>query len=176
MIRASAIFFVLISMCFMVVQAVAAESVARGDPAPGFELIDQNGDIHTLEDYRDKWVVLYFYPKDDTPGCTTEACEFRDNIFALRELNCQVLAVSLDDAASHKEFAEKYSLPFPLLADTSGTTSDVYGVKSKMFGMDVAKRQTFLIDPDGNIAKHYENVDPETHSKQVIADLTALQQ
>ena len=151
-----------------------AEQVQMGDPAPDFELQDQSGQLHSIEDYRGKWVALYFYPKDDTPGCTTEACEFRDNIFAFKNLNCQILGVSLDDVGSHKEFAEKYSLPFPLLADSSGTTADAYGVKSKYMGMSVAKRQTFLIDPDGNVAKHYENVDPDTHSQQVLADLDAL--
>ena len=154
---------------------VAAEQPKVGDPAPGFELRDQNGEIHSLEDYRDRWVTLYFYPKDDTPGCTTEACEFRDNIFAFKDLNCQILGVSLDDTDSHAEFAEKYSLPFPLLADTEGETSDAYGVKAKMFGMTVAKRQTFLIDPDGNVAMHYEEVDPDTHTEQVIVDLQRLQ-
>ncbi len=153
-----------------------AESVNEGDPAPGFELMDQNGDVHSLEDYRDKWVILYFYPKDDTPGCTTEACEFRDSIFKFRDLGCQVLGVSLDDQASHKEFAEKYSLPFPLLADTEGTTASAYGVKSRMFGMKMAKRQSFLINPEGYVARHYEKVDPDTHSEQVLTDLKALQE
>ena len=151
-----------------------AEQVQMGDPAPDFELKDQSGQLHSIEDYRGKWVALYFYPKDDTPGCTTEACEFRDNIFAFKNLNCQILGVSLDDVESHKEFAEKYSLPFPLLADSSGTTADAYGVKSKYMGMSVAKRQTFLIDPDGNVAKHYEKVDPDSHTQQVLADLQSL--
>ncbi len=154
--------------------SVLAEQVQMGDPAPDFELTDQSGQLHSIEDYRGKWVALYFYPKDDTPGCTTEACEFRDNIFAFKNLNCQILGVSLDDVDSHKEFAEKYRLPFPLLADTTGSTADAYGVKSKYMGMSVAKRQTFLIDPDGNVAKHYEKVDPDTHSQQVLADLEAL--
>ncbi len=154
--------------------AAAAEQVAEGEPAPGFELRDQEGQLHSLEDYRDQWVALYFYPKDDTPGCTTEACEFRDDIFKYKELDCQILGVSLDDEISHKEIAEKYSLPFPLLADTEGTTAVSYGVKAKMFGMTVAKRQTFLIDPDGIIALHYENVDPDTHSKDVLRDLERL--
>jgi peroxiredoxin Q/BCP len=151
-----------------------AGEVKEGDPAPGFELTDQNGQLHSLEDYRDKWVAVYFYPKDDTPGCTTEACEFRDNIFAFKELDCQILGVSLDDEASHKAFADKYSLPFPLLADSDGTTSESYGVKKKMFGMTVADRQTFLIDPNGRVAKHYAKVDPETHSQQILADLREL--
>ena len=145
-----------------------------GSPAPEFELPDQTGQLHSLEDYRNQWVVLYFYPKDDTPGCTTEACEFRDNIFAFRDLNAQILGVSLDDVDSHKEFAEKHSLPFPLLADTEGTTSTAYGVKTRMFGMTVAKRQTFIIGPDGNVAKHYAKVKPAEHSAQVLADLKEL--
>ena len=151
-----------------------AEEIREGDPAPGFELKDQDGQLHSLEDYRDKWVAVYFYPKDDTPGCTTEACEFRDEIFAFKELDCQVLGVSLDDEVSHKAFADKFSLPFPLLADTDGTTSEAYGVKTKMFGMTVAKRQTFLIDPDGHIVKHYAKVDPDTHAQQVLSDLREL--
>ena len=172
------LFLCLTALMATIVAAPAAaggEQPKAGDPAPGFELIDQNGDMHSLEDYRDKWVVLYFYPKDGTPGCTTEACEFRDNIFAFDELGCQILGVSLDDDVSHKKFAEKYSLPFPL-ADTRGSTSDAYGVKARMFGMTVAKRQTFLIDPDGNVARHYEDVDPDDHSKKVLADLRTLQE
>ncbi len=151
-----------------------AEQVQIGEPAPDFELKDQSGQLHSIEDYRGQWVALYFYPKDDTPGCTTEACEFRDNIFAFKNLNCQILGVSLDDEDSHKKFSEKYGLPFPLLADTKGTTADAYGVKAKYMGMSVAKRQTFLIDPQGNIAKHYEKVDPDSHSQELLADLEAL--
>ena len=154
--------------------AIHAASLDVGNPAPEFELPDQVGQLHSLEDYRDQWVVLYFYPKDETPGCTTEACEFRDNIFAFRDLNAQILGVSLDDVESHRKFAENYDLPFPLLADTEGAAADLYGVKTKMMGWTVAKRQTFLIDPDGNIAKHYEKVDPDEHSAEVLADLEAL--
>jgi peroxiredoxin Q/BCP len=118
--------------------------------------------------------VLYFYPKDETPGCTTEACEFRDNIFAYKDLNAQILGVSLDDVESHKAFAENHGLPFPLLADVEGNTSTAYGVKTRKFGMTMAKRQTFLIGPDGVIAKHYETVKPAEHSEQVLADLRKL--
>jgi len=152
-----------------------AEQVSVGEPAPDFELVDQKGQLHSIEDYRGKWIALYFYPKDGTPGCTTEACEFRDNIFAFREANCQILGVSLDDEESHKAFAEKHGLPFPLLADTKGSTADAYGVKSRIMGMTLAKRQTFLIDPEGNVAKHYEKVDPEAHSAEILADLEKLQ-
>jgi peroxiredoxin Q/BCP len=152
----------------------ANDDIVVGQPAPEFELPDQNGQLHSLEDYRDQWIVLYFYPKDETPGCTTEACEFRDNIFAYRNLNVQILGVSLDDVESHKAFAENHGLPFPLLADTDGGTSAAYGVKTRMLGMSVAKRQTFVIGPDGKIAKHYEKVDPAKHPKQVLSDLEEL--
>jgi len=154
--------------------AVMADDLVAGEAAPDFELPDQNGDMHSLEDYRDEWVALYFYPKDDTPGCTTEACEFRDDIFKFRRMGAQVLGVSLDDEASHKEFSEKFGLPFPLLADPEGTTADAYGVKTRWLGISVAKRQTFLIDPQGRIAKHYADVDPETHSAELLADLADL--
>jgi peroxiredoxin Q/BCP len=153
---------------------IANDQVTTGDPAPEFELSDQNGQLHSLEDYRDQWVVLYFYPKDETPGCTTEACEFRDNIFAYRDLNAQILGVSLDDVESHKAFAENHGLPFPLLADVDGDAATAYGVKTRMVGMTVAKRQTFIIGPDGTIAKHYEKVKPAEHSDEVLADLKKL--
>ena len=154
--------------------ATASEQLTVGQPAPEFELSDQNGELHSLEDYRDQWVVLYFYPKDETPGCTTEACEFRDNIFAFKEINVQILGVSLDDVESHQKFAEHHGLPFPLLADSDGKTAEAYGVKTRMFGMTVAKRQTFLISPDGTLAKHYEKVKPASHSTQVLTDLKEL--
>ena len=154
--------------------ANAAEQVTTGDIAPEFELSDQDGQLHSLEDYRDQWVVLYFYPKDETPGCTTEACEFRDDIYAFRDRDAQVLGVSLDDVESHRKFAENHGLPFPLLADVDGKAADAYGVKTKMFGMTVARRQTFLIAPDGTIAKHYKKVKPAEHSDEVLADLDAL--
>ncbi len=145
--------------------------VEEGKKAPAFTLPDQYGNKIRLADLAGQWVVLYFYPKDETPGCTTEACAFRDAIFAYRKLNAQILGVSLDDVESHKDFAENHGLPFPLLADTAGTTADAYGVKTKMVGWTVAKRQTFIIDPTGVVAKHYEKVDPDVHSDEVLAAL-----
>lgn len=165
---------ILLSLLALSLSAMASEQFTVGQPAPEFELYDQNGQLHALEDYRDQWVVLYFYPKDETPGCTTEACEFRDNIFAFRKINAQILGVSLDDVESHQKFSENHGLPFPLLADSNGKAADAYGVKTRMFGMTVAKRQTFLIGPDGTIAKHYEKVKPADHSTQVLADLKEL--
>jgi peroxiredoxin Q/BCP len=171
---AAVIFVALVSALLFTSIGFAGDQPAVGAAAPQFELADQDGQLHSLEDYQNQWVVLYFYPKDDTPGCTTEACEFRDNIFAFRDLNAQILGVSLDNAESHKAFAENHSLPFPLLADTEGTISAIYGVKTRMFGMTVAKRQTFIIGPDGKIAKHYAKVNPDKHSAEVLADLKVL--
>jgi peroxiredoxin Q/BCP len=154
--------------------AALADAPAVGESAPDFRLQDQKGDWHTLEQYRGQWVALYFYPKDDTPGCTTEACNFRDNIFAFRERSAVILGVSLDDVESHKEFAEKYSLPFSLLSDADAEVADRYGVVMNLGITKLAKRQSFLIAPDGTIARHYEKVDPDTHSKEILADLDLL--
>ena len=151
--------------------ATALAAITIGQPAPDFNLQDQRGDWHTLEQHRGQWVALYFYPKDDTPGCTTEACAFRDNIFAFDELNAVILGVSLDDVESHAAFAEKYSLPFSILADTEQQAATAYGVLRKIGPMSLAKRQSFLIDPAGNVVKHYEQVDPSNHTDEVLADL-----
>ncbi|MEE4185521.1 MAG: peroxiredoxin [Gammaproteobacteria bacterium] len=145
-----------------------------GSAAPEFRLQDQQGEWHDLEQYRGKWVALYFYPKDDTPGCTTEACSFRDNIFAFDALNAVVLGVSLDDVDSHAEFAEKYSLPFSILADSDKQAAEAYGVIMKIGPMKLAKRESFLIDPNGVVVKHYSSVNPNTHTEEVLADLRAL--
>ena len=148
---------------------------AVGKPAPAFKLQDQTGKWHSLADYKGKWVALYFYPKDDTPGCTTQACGFRDNIFAFNKEGAVILGISVDDVASHKEFAEKHSLPFTLLADSDKAVTKSYGVlKTYMGVMEMARRDTFIIDPQGRIAKHYESVDPEGHSQLVLADIKAL--
>ena len=148
--------------------------VRVGDAAPAFRLQDQHGQWHTLEDYSGRWVALYFYPKDDTPGCTKEACAFRDNIFAFEDIGATVLGVSVDDVSSHKAFAEKYSLPFSILADPDTTTARAYGVLKSMAGFKFAQRQSFIIDPHGNIARHYEKVNAEKHSEEVLADLREL--
>ncbi len=152
--------------------APASEQPLVGRPAPDFELPDQIGQLQSLEDYRGQWVVLYFYPKDQTPACTLEACEFRDNIFAFRKANAQILGVSFDDVESHSEFAAEYNLPFPLLADVDGKAADAYGVTTRKLGLKLARRETFLVDPEGIIVKHYTDVNPETHSTAVLTDLT----
>src|SRR5688500_12413903 len=155
--------------------ALAADPPAVGSPAPAFELQDQAGKTHALSDYKGKWVVLYFYPKDNTPGCTTQACEFRDDIFAYRELGATILGVSVDDVASHKAFSEQHSLAFPIPAasDTSVTTAD--GTPKAYVGNPkMARRATFITDPEGRIAKHYQDVKPAGHSEIVLADLRQL--
>ncbi len=153
--------------------AFAAPAV--GKAAPAFKLQDQNGSWVNLEDHRGKWVVLYFYPKDSTPGCTTQACEFRDNIFAFRAANAVILGISVDDVESHAKFAEEHSLPFPILADSGKTTATAYGVLYKAMGiMELARRETFIIDPSGKIARHYKDVNPKGHSELILADLQAL--
>ena len=120
-------------------------------------------------------MVLFFYPKDGTPGCTTEACNFRDNIFAFDDLNTQILGISLDDVDSHKEFSEKYSLPYPILADVEKESAVDYGVLGKFMMMTITNRESFIIDPDGLIIKHYKNVDPDKHTDEVIEELKSLQ-
>ena len=163
-------------LLFAVALANAAAPLAPGSPAPAFRLPDQNGKLVSLADQRGKWVVLYFYPKDNTPGCTTEACDFRDNIFAFRELGAVVLGISVDDIESHRGFAAEHRLPFTILADSAKRVSKDYGVLHRPLGlMDLARRETFIIDPEGRVAKHYRDVDPEKHSKQVLADLKGLQ-
>lgn len=152
---------------------VAAE-LRPGDLAPGFELLDQHSKVHRLEDYRGQWLVLYFYPKDDTPGCTTEACQFRDDVGILRRMSVALLGVSTDDVSSHQEFAEKYHLPFSLLSDAGGEVARQYGSLTRLGPMRFAKRHTFVIDPEGRIARIYRKVQPKQHSDQVIADLEAL--
>lgn len=153
---------------------LAGDTPAVGADAPSFNLQDQNGDWHSLEDYRGQWLAVYFYPKDDTPGCTTEACNFRDNIYAFKAIDAAVVGISVDDVESHKEFSDKYKLPFVLLADDGHETARAYGVLRDYKLIKIASRQSFLINPEGKIAKHYDDVDPDTHTDEVLADIKAL--
>ena len=146
-----------------------------GDPAPGFVLVDQKAKQRGLADFRGRWLVLYFYPKNNTPGCTTEACQFRDDHIKFDKVNADVLGVSIDNQASHAEFTKKYSLPFPLLADTDGKVASAYGSFFSFGPLKYAKRHTFIIDPAGRIAKIYRKVEPKTHSDLVLRDLVSLQ-
>ncbi len=166
--------FLTVSLAALAVPLLAGDPPAVGSEAPGFRLQDQNGEWHELADYRGTWLAIYFYPKDDTPGCTREACNFRDNIYAFRAIGANVVGVSVDDVESHKDFAEKYKLPFILLADTEGEMAQSYGVLRDWKLTKIASRQSFIVDPEGNVAKHYEDVDPDTHTEEVLADLQAF--
>lgn len=159
---------------FLMAGFARAESPKAGEPAPDFRLADQNGKVHTLADYRGKWLVLYFYPKDDTPGCTEQACKFRDDLHQLTALGAQVVGVSVDDTASHVQFAKKYSLPFPLLADTQAEVARRYGSLRNFGIVKFAKRNTFLIDPEGRIAKVYLSASTSRNSVEIIEDLKKL--
>jgi len=163
----------LVLLCALATPALAATPQA-GTTAPAFRLQDQNGHWHAPADFHGHWLVMYFYPKDFTPGCTTEVCTFRDDIAKLRKAGADVVGVSLDDVKSHAEFAAKYHVPFPLLADTERKVAASYGVLTGHLGTHYAKRTTFLIDPQGRIAKVYVDVDPEKNSAQVMADLATL--
>jgi peroxiredoxin Q/BCP len=154
--------------------ARAGELPKVGEAAPDFELPDQNGVKHTLQGYAGKWLVLYFYPKDDTPGCTQEACAFRDDLHKLAALGAQVVGISVDDSNSHAEFAKKYHLPFPLLADQSAEVAARYGALRNLGFFKIARRYTFLIDPQGKLAKVYLKVETSRHSKEIIEDLKQL--
>jgi thioredoxin-dependent peroxiredoxin len=175
--RLSIVLALICLLGFLAIPALAG--VALGNPqvgqaAPSFRLEDQNGHWRTPADYHGRWLVLYFYPKDFTPGCTTEVCTFRDNVVKLRQAGADVVGVSLDDVKSHEEFAAKYHVPFPLLSDANRQVATSYGVLTSAIGMHFAKRTTFLIDPNGKIAKIYRDVDPEKNSAQVLSDLTTL--
>lgn len=149
-----------------------------GTKAPTFSLPDQDGCVHSLSDYEGRYVLIYFYPKDDTPGCTKEACVIRDALPDFKGLDAVVLGISPDSVASHKRFAEKYDLPFLLLADEDRKVVKEYGVwgRKKFMGReyDGVMRASFLIAPDGTIAKAYENVKPEVHASEVLEDLKEL--
>jgi peroxiredoxin Q/BCP len=142
-------------------------SLAVGTKAPTFTTQDTSGKTVSLENYAGKTVVLYFYPKDDTPGCTKQACSFRDNYSAYQDKDITVFGVSMDDVASHQKFTEKFNLPFPLLADTNGAIAKAYGVD----GGGYAKRVTFVIDETGKVAKVYDTVKTDTHASDILADL-----
>lgn len=150
----------------------------QGDKAPSFSLPDQNGKVHNLSDYKGKWVLLFFYPKDMTPGCTKEVCTLRDNWSEFKNFKAVVLGVSKDSVKSHTKFAEKHELPFPILSDESKEMLTAYGVwaKKKMMGREYMgiKRDSYLIDPEGNIAKIYQKVKPALHAQEVLDDLKEL--
>lgn len=144
-------------------------------PAPDFSLTDETGVTHSLSDFKGKWVILYFYPKDDTPGCTTEACSLRDARDTLAQMGAEIIGISRDEPNSHEKFKAKYSLNFLLLTDAEAKVINAYGAwGKKMFGKEGILRKTFIINPDGQVVKVYGRVTPMGHGDQVIADLKAL--
>lgn len=149
-----------------------------GQKAPDFSLSDQNGNIHSLKDSKGKWVLLYFYPKDNTPGCTVEACAIRDNYPDFKKLGISVFGISTDSVESHEKFSNKFDLPFTLLSDNEKKVVEDYGVwrLKKMMGREYfgILRMSFLVDPEGNIAKIYPKVKPAEHAKEVLNDLQEL--
>lgn len=149
-------------------------TLVTGRKAPDFTLPDQNGDKHKLSSYRGQWVLVYFYPKDDTPGCTKQACAIRDHHAGFRRGKIKVLGISVDPVRRHAKFVEKYALPFTLLSDEERKVVSKYGVwgKKKFMGREYegTHRMSFLVDPEGKIAKIYPKVKPEAHAEQVLQD------
>lgn len=150
-----------------------ATSLKAGDKAPELNINDQNGNIVKLDDFKGKKLILYFYPKDDTPGCTAEACNLRDNYAELKKKGFEILGVSADNEKKHTKFIQKYSLPFPLLADTEQKVCNAYGVwaKKKFMGREYMgiNRTTFIINEKGIIEHIIEDVDTKNHSEQILS-------
>ncbi len=155
--------------------SVSANTINIGDIAPDFTLNDQKGQSQTLSKMHGKWIVLYFYPKDETPGCVAEACSFRDNIVAIKAKNTSVWGVSVDNNESHEKFAKNHQLPFTLLADPGGLVANIYGSLRNLILFKIAKRHSFIIDPQGKIARIYRNVNPQSHVAEILVDLNKLQ-
>lgn len=145
--------------------------LAEGSTAPVFTVKDTHGNPVSLSDYAGRMMILYFYPKDDTPGCTKEACSFRDNYTAYKGKDIMVFGISMDDEVSHQAFTDKFNLPFPLLADVDGAITKAYDVQGEKNGMSYATRVTYVIDRGGKIAKVYTNIQTDTHASDILADL-----
>lgn len=160
---------------FIILGGVSVSAIQLGQLAPDFTLQDQKSQPQTLSKMQGKWVVLYFYPKDETPGCVAEACSFRDNIVAIKAKNTVVWGVSVDNNESHEKFAENHQLPFTLLADPNGKIALKYGSLRNLLVFKIAKRHSFIIDPQGKIAKVYRNVNPKSHVAEILKDLEQLQ-
>ena len=165
----------LLLLVLLLISSSVLANLEVGDKAPNFILNDQNNESHQLSDYEGRWVILYFYPKDDTPGCTTQACDFRDAVKRIIASRSVVFGLSLDSVESHKRFSDKNNLPFSLLSDEEGVAAKSYDSLNNFMGYKSAKRNTFIIDPEGFLSKIYLSVDPKTHSQMVLNDLSLLQ-
>jgi peroxiredoxin Q/BCP len=172
--RPVAIGFALLMALVFAFPAWASTQLQAGDKAPEFLLADGEGRMRQSSEWRGSWLILYFYPRDDTPSCTAEAKAFNERLPELAALKAQVVGVSVDSVDSHRAFASRFGLNFPLLADTDGKVSRRYGTLNDFAVVKFAKRHTFLIDPDGNIAKVYRDVEPALHAGEIIADLKRL--
>ena len=168
-------YFFLIGVFLVTTQIAHALPLKVGSSAPDFTLKDQDNKVQTLSKMRGQWVVMYFYPKDETPGCTTEACNFRDNILSLRVKNAVVWGISVDNSESHAQFSTKYKLPFTLLSDPKGRVARQYGSLRNLLVFKIAKRHSFIVNPQGKIAKIYRSVNPKLHVAEVLKDLSTLQ-
>jgi len=167
------IFVSMIALLYSAACAMAQVTLKEGDMAPSFSLRGNDGKMHKLTSFRSKYVVLYFYPKDETSGCTAEACTFRDNISAITNDGAKVIGVSVQDVKSHEDFTKKYGLNFLLLADPEKKVVKEYGVYNDKW--EVANRVTFIIDPKGKIVKIYPKVDPKDSATEVLAELKTLE-
>lgn len=146
-----------------------------GQPAPQFKLQDQNQQWHELKQYKGKWLVLYFYPKDNSPGCTQEANQFKTLYPEFKKNNAEVLGVSLDDVASHQKFSQKLELPFAILADNQHQLANQFGLVRNLGFTKIAKRESFLVDPQGTVVYHYSSVNTQAHAAEVLKDIQRLQ-
>ncbi len=173
--RSKSVFLLLVSMLVVSLAAVAGDPPEVGKPAPDFKLKSNEGKEVSLKDYRNKWVVLYFYPKDFTSGCTIEAKNFQRDLGLYEKANAVILGVSVDTAESHQSFCSKEGLSFKLLADTETSVSTAYGSVREYNGNKLSARNTFVIDPKGNVAKVYLGVSVAKHSEEVLATLAELQ-
>lgn len=170
-----AILIIAIAVIWLIRTARRPDTLKIGQPAPDFSLPDQQGVIHSLADFKGRWLVLYFYPKDDTPGCTKQACTFQNDLQVLDTMGATVIGISVDNTDSHDQFAKKYGLDFPLLADTDAEVTTRYKSLINMGVTKLAKRNTFLIDPRGEIAQIYLSANPTQNAADVIKDLKELQ-
>jgi len=155
--------------------AFGSEDKLLGNSAPEFKLKNSYGKLVSLNEFKGEWLLVFFYPKDDTPGCTKEACSLRDNFTEIKKLNANIVGISIDSSDSHKEFKEKYNLPFMLLSDPDGETAKKYGALNNFFIFKLAKRQSFMIDPEGVVRRVYRNVSPSNNAQEIKTDLEAFE-
>lgn len=176
MIKVFLILAVLLTLIFIFKKsAFGSEDVLLGKNAPEFKLKNSYGELISLDQFKGEWLLVFFYPKDDTPGCTKEACSLRDNYSDIKKLNANIIGISIDSSDSHKDFKEKYNLPFMLLSDPDGKTAKKYGALNNFFIFKLAKRQSFIIDPEGTIRRVYRNVSPSNHAQEIKNDLEAFE-